>query len=329
MPNRYLLFDRLEVALAHARRLKTRLAVLFLDLDRFKVVNDTLGHSVGDRLLREVAERLGRHVRKGDTLARLGGDEFTVLLETVRHPEDAVIVARKLREVLREPFHLDGRELYVTTSTGIALHPEDGADVESLLKSSDIAMYRAKQQGGDGFHLYQAEMNARAEERLTLESSLRKALGLRQFTLQYQPIVETRTRRMVGAEALLRWRHPEKGLLLPGDFIELAELTGVIVDVGPWVLREACREATSWKSPGPPLSVAVNLSARQFLDQGLVHEVRVGARGDRARAAAARAGDHREPGHAERRDHGRHHAGPAGPRACACPSTTSAPATRP
>jgi diguanylate cyclase (GGDEF)-like protein len=184
LPNRYLLFDRLEVALARARRAGGRLAVLFLDLDRFKVVNDTLGHSVGDRLLREVAERLSRHVRKGDTLARLGGDEFTLLLETAPHPEDAVKVARNLREVLREPFALDGRDLYVTTSTGIALHPEDGADVESLLKGSDVAMYRAKQQGGDGFQLYQPEMNARAEERLSLESSLRKALGLGQFALR-------------------------------------------------------------------------------------------------------------------------------------------------
>ena len=273
LPNRYLLFDRLEIALARARRLGSGLAVLFLDIDRFKVVNDTLGHSVGDRLLRDVAERLSRYVRKGDTLARLGGDEFTVLLETVPHAEDAVKVARKLREVLKEPFLLDGRELYVTTSTGISVYPEDGADVESLLKSSDIAMYRAKQQGGDSFHLFQAEMNARAEERLNLESSLRKALALGQFALQYQPMVETATRRVVGCEALLRWRHPERGLLLPGEFIELAELTGVILEVGPWVLREACREATAWKADGPPLSVAVNLSARQFLDQSLVQQV--------------------------------------------------------
>ena len=273
LPNRYLLFDRLEIALARARRLGSRLAVLFLDLDRFKVVNDTLGHSVGDRLLHDVAERLSRHVRKGDTLARLGGDEFTVLIETAPHAEDAVKVARNLREVLREPFPLDGRELYVTTSTGISVYPEDGADVGSLLKSADIAMYRAKQQGGDAFHLFQAEMNARAEERLNLEGSLRKALALGQFALQYQPMVETATRRVVGCEALLRWRHPERGLLLPGEFIELAELTGVILEVGPWVLREACREASAWKTEGPPLSVAVNLSARQFLDGSLVQQV--------------------------------------------------------
>jgi EAL domain-containing protein (putative c-di-GMP-specific phosphodiesterase class I) len=196
-----------------------------------------------------------------------------VLLETAPNPEDAVTVARKLREVLREPFLLEGRELYVSTSIGIAVHPEDGADVESLLKSSDIAMYRAKQLGGDGFQLYQPDMNARAEERLSLESSLRKALGLGQFALQFQPIVETATRRKVGFEALLRWHHPEKGLLMPKDFIELAEVTGVILDVGPWVLREACREAATWESDGPALSIAVNLSARQFHDQSLVQQV--------------------------------------------------------
>jgi diguanylate cyclase (GGDEF)-like protein len=275
LPNRYLLFDRLEGALARARRAKARLAVLFLDLDNFKVVNDSLGHTAGDRLLGEVARRLGRDVRRGDTLARLGGDEFTLLAEAVHAPEDAVKIALKLREALREPFALEGRELFVTASMGIALHPDDGEDAEALLKNSDVAMYRAKEHGGDGHQLYQHEMNARAEERLALESSLRRAAGLGQFALQYQPIIEVASGRAIGCEALLRWRHPERGLLLPADFIELAELTGVIMGLGPWILRSACGQARDWDRDSMQLSVAVNLSPRQFLDSDLPRRVEV------------------------------------------------------
>jgi diguanylate cyclase (GGDEF)-like protein len=274
LPNRYLLQDRLELALPRALRNGIKVALLFLDLDRFKVVNDSLGHSAGDRLLREVAVRLGPHVRKGDTLARFGGDEFALLVEGVRHAEDIVKVAHKLREALREPFPLDGRELFVTASIGISLYPDDGADSQALFKSSDIAMYRAKDQGRDGYQLFRAEMNVRAEQRLTLESDLRKALSLGQLRVQYQPIVDVRSGRFTGCEALMRWQHPQRGLLLPADFMDLAELTGVIVEAGSWILQAACRQAQSWQREAMPLSVAVNLSPRQFLQADLVHQVR-------------------------------------------------------
>ena len=273
LPNRYLLQDRLQGALPRARRAGTRAAVLFLDLDRFKVVNDSLGHSTGDRLLGEVAQRLGRQVREGDTLARFGGDEFAILVEAIHHVEDMAKIAHKLREALREPFVLDGRELFVTASIGISVFPDDGLDAETLLKNSDIAMYRAKDQGRDGFQLYRTEMNARAEERLALESSLRRALSLDQFTVQYQPIVEVAGGRLLACEALLRWQHPERGLLLPVAFIELAEMTGVIRGVGPWVLGEACRQAIAWLGKGARLGVAVNLSPREFLDKELARNV--------------------------------------------------------
>jgi len=273
LPNRYLLQDRLQGALPRARRAGTRAAVLFLDLDRFKVVNDSLGHSTGDRLLGEVAQRLGRQVRDGDTLARFGGDEFAILVEAIHHVEDMAKIAHKLREALREPFVLDGRELFVTASIGISVFPDDGLDAETLLKNSDIAMYRAKDQGRDGFQLYRTEMNARAEERLALESSLRRALSLDQFTVQYQPIVEVAGGRLLACEALLRWQHPERGLLLPVAFIELAEMTGVIRGVGPWVLGEACRQAIAWLGKGARLGVAVNLSPREFLDKELARNV--------------------------------------------------------
>jgi diguanylate cyclase (GGDEF)-like protein len=273
LPNRYLLQDRLLTALPRARRASTRLAVLFLDLDRFKVVNDSLGHSAGDRLLGEVAKRLGRNVRQGDTLARFGGDEFTILAEPIHHVEDTARIAQNLREALREPFVLDERELYVTASIGISVFPDDGVDAEELLKNSDIAMYRAKEQGRDGYQLYRTEMNSRAEERLALESSLRRAHSLGQFALQYQPIVEVADGRCLGCEALLRWRHPEKGLLLPGAFLDLAEMTGVMREVGPWVIREACRQAAAWLREGARLRVAVNLSAREFLEKDLARQV--------------------------------------------------------
>jgi diguanylate cyclase (GGDEF)-like protein len=273
LPNRYLFLDRLEIALPRARRAGAGLAVLFLDLDRFKVVNDTLGHSTGDRLLRMVAERLVGQLRHGDTLARFGGDEFTLLVEGIHQAEDTAKIANKLRDGLREPFVIDGRELYVTASVGISLFPDDAQDGESLLKNSDIAMYRAKEQGRDTYQLYRAEMNARAEERLALESGLRRALPQGQFRVQYQPIVDVGTGRLVSCETLLRWEHPDKGLLLPGDFIDLAELTGVIVEVGPWILREACRQARAWQRDGLSLSIAVNLSTRQFLEPDLVLHV--------------------------------------------------------
>jgi diguanylate cyclase (GGDEF)-like protein len=274
LPNRYLLLDRLQLALPRARRTKNKVAVFFLDLDRFKPINDTLGHSAGDELLRQVAARLALLVRQGDTLARFGGDEFTVLVEGIRQPEDALKVAQKLRDVLREPFQIAGRELPVTASIGISLYPDDGSDAEALVQRSDMAMYRAKEHGRDGYELFRADISARSEERLRLEKGLRSALVLEQFAVQYQPIYSLTGGRLRGCEALLRWRHPEQGLLLPGAFIDLAELTGIIAEVGYWVLGNACQEAQRWRSQsGTTLTVAVNLSPRQLLDPALPRHV--------------------------------------------------------
>jgi predicted signal transduction protein with EAL and GGDEF domain len=214
-------------------------------------------------------------VRQGDTLARLGGDEFIVLVETLRLAEDAARIAQKLLDELRAPLSLGGRDLFLTASLGISLCPDDAEDPEALLQHSDIAMYRAKAGGGDGFRLYRADMNLRSEERLSLESSLRKAIGLGQFALQFQPILDLASGGLAGCEALLRWRHPERGLLLPAAFIEIAEMTGVIFSLGPWVLRAACREARAWQHPGrPPLPVAANISPRQFQEPDLLGQIR-------------------------------------------------------
>ena len=273
LPNRYLLQDRLATALPGPERANTRAAVLFLDLDRFKVVNDSLGHSTGDRLLGEVAKRLGRHVRQGDTLARFGGDEFTILVEAIQHVEDTAKIAQKLREALKEPFVLDGRELYVTASIGISVFPDDGVDAETLVKNSDIAMYRAKERGATATSSIESEMNSRVEERFALESSLRRARSLDQFALQYQPIVEVADGRCLGCEALLRWRHPEKGLLFPSAFLEVAEMIGVMRGLGSWVVREACGQAAAWLREGARLRVAVNLSAHEFLEKDLARQV--------------------------------------------------------
>jgi diguanylate cyclase (GGDEF)-like protein len=274
LPNRYLLLDRLQLALPRARRSRSSVGVFFLDLDRFKVVNDTLGHSAGDQILKEVADRLSTHVRQVDTLARIGGDEFTVLVEGIHHPEDAAKVAHKLLESVRAPLPFGGREIFLTASVGLSLYPDDADTADALLAHSDIAMYRAKAPGGDGFRLFRADMNLWAEERLGLESALRKALGLGQFALQYQPFVEIASGRVTGCEALVRWQHPDLGLLLPGAFIELAEMTGVITSLGPWIIRSACREALRWQRPGEAsIPVAVNVSPRQFQQPELLGEI--------------------------------------------------------
>jgi len=275
LPNRYLLLDRLHIALARARRAQTRIALFFLDLDRFKVINDTLGHTAGDAVLQQVGIRLARHVRQGDTLARLGGDEFIVLVEALRRAEDTASIAHKLLEELHAPFTFEGKGLFLTASVGVSLFPDDAEEEAALLQHADLAMYRAKAGGGDGLRLYRSDMNLRSEERLSLESSLRKAVGLGQFALQFQPIVDLAGGGLAGCEALLRWRHPERGLLLPASFIEVAEMTGVISSLGPWLLRAACREARAWQHPArPPLPVAVNVSPRQFQEPGLLSGIR-------------------------------------------------------
>jgi diguanylate cyclase (GGDEF)-like protein/PAS domain S-box-containing protein len=275
LPNRLLFNDRLSVAVAQAHRSASRLAILFLDLDRFKVINDSLGHSLGDRLLQQVSERLQAGVRQGDTVARLGGDEFILLLPGIARAEDAAKVAEKILDTLKFPLRLQDRELFVTASIGISLYPEDGYDVESLIKNADTAMYRAKESGRDNFQLYTHAMNETAVERLGLESSLRKALPGGQLVLHYQPLLDLATGKVHGVEALLRWNHPERGLVLPSEFLNLAEITSLIVPMGPWTLRTACASARAWQQAGHPnLTVAVNLSARQFQQPDLVAQVK-------------------------------------------------------
>jgi diguanylate cyclase (GGDEF)-like protein/PAS domain S-box-containing protein len=275
LPNRLLFNDRLSVAVAQAHRVGKRLGVLFLDLDRFKVINDSLGHSQGDRLLQAVAERLQGSLREGDTVARLGGDEFILLLPGISRADDAARVAEKVLDCLKLPFRVEARELYVTASLGISLYPDDGLDADTLVKNADTAMYRAKDQGRDNYQLYTHAMNETAVERLALESGLRKALSHGELEVHYQPLLDIGTGRVHGVEALLRWRHPERGLVLPGDFIQLAEVTSLILPMGPWILRTACAQARAWQVAGHPnLCVAVNLSARQFQQPDLVAQVR-------------------------------------------------------
>jgi diguanylate cyclase (GGDEF)-like protein/PAS domain S-box-containing protein len=273
LPNRLLFSDRLRVAMVHANRYRQKLAVLFLDVDRFKVINDSLGHSIGDELLRRIAERVGGCIRQEDTIARLGGDEFTVLLPGIAKEEDAAAIAGKILEAVRLPFFIEHRELFITTSIGVTLYPDDGADPETLVRNADTAMYRAKDQGRDNCQLYAPAMNSRALERLSLEGRLRQALQNRELVLYYQPLIELATGRIRGAEALLRWQHPDLGLVPPGEFISIAEVSGLIVPIGQWVLQTACAQASAWRESGHPLSVAVNLSSRQFQQADLVFQV--------------------------------------------------------
>lgn len=274
LPNRLLLNDRLTLEIAHAKRNKQMLAVLFLDLDRFKLVNDTLGHGVGDQLLTIIARRLTGCVREDDTVARLGGDEFALLLPEIAQVENAVKVARKILQAIKEPVHMDIHELYITASIGIALYPNDGGDAETLLKNADTAMYRAKEKGKNNYQLYTPAMNAKAFERLALENGLRRALERKEFVVYYQPKVDISTGKVIGMEALVRWQAPNRGLVPPGEFIPLAEDTGLIVPIGEWVLKTACAQNKAWQNAGyPPLRVAVNLSARQFQLQNLVEMV--------------------------------------------------------
>jgi diguanylate cyclase (GGDEF)-like protein len=274
LPNRTLFKDRLTLALAHANRYRNMLAVVFVDLDRFKNIIDTLGPAVGDRLLQGVAERLGSCLEEGDTLARLGGDEFVILLPRLQRADKAVKVAQSVLEVLKPVFMFNGHELHITTSIGISLYPYDGTDVDTLLKNADTALYRAKEQGRNNYQLYTPAMNARAFERLAMENSLRKALERGQFLLHYQPQVDVQTGRIVGMEALVRWQHPDLGLVFPAEFIPLAEETGLIVPLGEWVLHAACAQTKIWHKAGfPQLFVSVNLSARQFQHQALADTV--------------------------------------------------------
>ncbi|MBS3908755.1 MAG: EAL domain-containing protein [Actinobacteria bacterium] len=274
LPNRTLLSDRLVLAIANAHRNGHMLAVFFLDLDRFKAINDTLGHTVGDQLLQRVADRLKRCLREGDTIARLGGDEFTLLLPRVDTIDDVTVVAQKVIDVLKPSFMFEGGELHVTTSIGIALYPDDGEDVSSLLKNADIALYRAKEQGRNNYQLYAPSMNAKAFERLAMEGNLRKALERQEFTVYYQPQLDLATGEIIGMEALIRWNHPDLGLVYPAEFIPMAEETGLIVPIGEWVLRTACEQNKAWQDAGhAPIRMAVNLSCRQFQQVDLAERV--------------------------------------------------------
>jgi diguanylate cyclase (GGDEF)-like protein/PAS domain S-box-containing protein len=275
LPNRLLFKDRLTVAISHAQRDRTKLAVLFLDLDRFKVINDSLGHNIGDQLLQAVAARVQSCVRESDTVARLGGDEFTVLLAHLPQGEDAALVAQKIIDAVRYPFHIEGREFFMTTSIGISLYPDDGVDAESLIKNADTAMYQAKEQGRDNYQLFNAFINARALQRIALEHGLRKALANEELAIYYQPIFDFRTGRISGMEALLRWNHPTLGMIPPGVFIPLAEAIGVMVPIGTWAMRTACVQAKAWHDAGfRTLSLAVNLSVCQLQQPDLLQRVR-------------------------------------------------------
>lgn len=275
LPNRLLFSDRLTQRLAESHRTQGMLAVMFLDLDRFKLVNDALGHNVGDLLLKQVAERLTSCLREVDTVARMGGDEFTIILSDMASPSDATEVAERVIETFSTPFQIDEQQLYATTSIGISVYPADGADVETLVRSADTAMYRAKEHGGSHYQLCTESMACVPTAKMKLENSLRRALEFNELVLHYQPRVTCRSGSMLGAEALLRWQHPELGLLFPDQFIPLAEESGLIVPIGEWVLREACTQNKTWQDEGlVPLEVAVNVSVKQIQQSDFVTTVR-------------------------------------------------------
>ena len=273
IPNRQLVRDRLEVALASARRQQKAVGVLFLDLDSFKLVNDTFGHSVGDELLQAVAERLKAELREGDTLGRLGGDEFTLVLNDLRRADDAVAMAKRVRSTFLEPFVLSSTTVPMTASIGISFSPMAGEDVEFLLQSADAAMYVAKGSGGNAWKLATADLNLRTWRRASLVNRLSRALENEELEVHYQPIVALGGREVVGAEALLRWRDPEEGLIEPADFLPIAEETQLIVPISRWVLEQACSDAVGWQQLRPGMRVAVNLSQRQFQRPGLRRSV--------------------------------------------------------
>jgi diguanylate cyclase (GGDEF)-like protein/PAS domain S-box-containing protein len=275
LPNRLLFKDRLGVALTLAQRETRKLAVIFLDLDRFKIINDSLGHNAGDYLLQNVASRIQHCVRESDTVARLGGDEFILLLPMLSQAEGAARIAQKILETIKQPFIIDNRELYVTTSVGISIYPDDGMDSDTLIKNADTAMYQAKELGRNNYQLFNAAINTKALERLALENGVRKALTNDELVLFYQPIYDVASRRIHGIEALIRWNHPDLGIIAPAHFIPLAEATGLMVPIGNWVLRTACKQVKEWQRAGyGDLSVAVNLSVSQIQRGDLARTVR-------------------------------------------------------
>lgn len=274
LPNRLLFDEHLSLALARAKRKQGKCAILFLDLDRFKLINDTLGHSNGDLLLQLVAQRLQEGLYEGDTIGRLGGDEFLILLPELTHEEDAATVAEKIIGFFAEPFYLDTHEVFVSPSLGISLYPSDGENIGTLLKHADTAMYHAKEQGRNNYQFFTKELNKKIHDRLTVENDLRKALDRKEFVLHYQPLVDLISGQLVGVEALIRWQPPQGGLVSPEVFIPIAEETGLIVQLGERVLREACRQNLAWQQKGyPPHRISVNISARQFRESDFVETI--------------------------------------------------------
>jgi diguanylate cyclase (GGDEF)-like protein/PAS domain S-box-containing protein len=279
LPNRMLLNDRIDQAIILARRSKLQVAVLFLDLDGFKHINDSLGHPIGDKLLKSIGLRLVKCVRSTDTVSRQGGDEFVVLLSAVNRPNSAAVTAAKILDAIAKPHSIDQHELHVTASIGVSAYPDDGLNAETLIKNADTAMYQMKENGRQGFRFFTAAMNARAVERQSIEESLRRALLRDEFTLHYQPLICLKSGAIVGAEALIRWTHPSRGALAPAQFIPIAEDCGLIVPIGRWVLREACRQARAWIASGyPAIRMAVNVSAMELSEarflQGVLAIVR-------------------------------------------------------
>lgn len=275
LPNRALVLDRLQQAIPRAHRAGRLLAVAYLDIDHFKRVNDTLGHAIGDELLKQVANRINGVLRSGDTIGRQSGDEFILLLTDIAQVPDVVIVAEKVMGVFTRPFTVNGREIHISASIGLSVYPQDSEDAESLLRNADVAMYRAKEDGRNGFRFYIAEMDARLRARVDTEQDLRLAIANKELVLHYQPRVSLKTGQVLGFEALVRWNHPREGLVGPDRFICVAEDTGLIVALGDWVLKEACSRARAWQDAGlPELKMAVNLSARQFRDPRLIESVK-------------------------------------------------------
>ena len=272
LPNRAILNQNITQALTKFKRFKKQLAVLFIDLDRFKLINDTMGHGAGDYVLKTISERFKGCLRDSDTIARLGGDEFVVLVEDLADPKAVAGIAQKLLAAAQQPFVIQGQECHVTASIGISTFPGDAKDASHLLKNADIAMYRAKEQGKNNFQYYSEQMNMHSLERLALESSLRHALERNELRLYYQPIIDTSSQRIVGVEALIRWQHPDLGMVGPLQFIPIAEETGLIGEIGHWVLETACIQGTEWLAMGYPLNISVNLSPRQLNERDLVVE---------------------------------------------------------
>ena len=264
----------MKQAIALAPRHQKQIALLFLDLDGFKHINDSLGHSIGDKLLQSTAKRLEGCVRAADTVSRQGGDEFVVLLSEVEHPEDVALTARRMLKAVAEPQSIELHDLHITTSIGLSVYPDDGLDAETLIKNADTAMYQAKENGRQSYQFFKPAMNARAVERQSIEENLRRALERKEFALHYQPKVNLKTGQIVGAEALIRWTHPTRGAISPAQFIPVAEDCGLILPISQWVFREACKQTRAWADANlPPITMAVNISAMEFRQDSFLEDI--------------------------------------------------------